>query len=306
MTDTMIHEKRRSMSRADRTLVTAIVLVASVFPVTILPSATQTPAGSDGQYSGKQGQVIVVKIPEQPAATRVEGRFLDRTIPLFSESRNGERPGYLGLLGIDMQDEPGTHELKVEVQTGEKTKQLSYNVLVMKEKFSVEHLTLPKDKVDLDEKSLARWKAEQEQVKKALAEDSRLKLWQTPFIEPVHGKKSGIFGSVRIMNGQPRNPHNGEDIGAPHGGDGEQRRSRASDCGPLLFRQRHFSRSRARPLLDVFPPVGRAGERRRSGQGRPAHRQSRCDRTRHRPASPLGRQSQRRPRESLRAPRPAV
>ena len=27
-------------------------------------------------------------------------------------------------------------------------------------------LTLPKDKVDLDEKGLARWKAEQEQVKR--------------------------------------------------------------------------------------------------------------------------------------------
>ena len=33
------------------------------------------------------------------------------------------------------------------------------------------------------------------------------------------GKRTGIFGSVRIMNGQPRNPHNGEDIGAPMGAD---------------------------------------------------------------------------------------
>ena len=33
----------------------------------------------------------------------------------------------------------------------------------------------------------------------------------------MSGKRTGIFGSVRIMNGQPRNPHNGEDIGAPLG-----------------------------------------------------------------------------------------
>ena len=38
-------------------------------------------------------------------------------------------------------------------------------------------------------------------------------------MEPVNGKRTGIFGSVRIMNGQPRNPHNGEDIGAPLGTD---------------------------------------------------------------------------------------
>ena len=30
-------------------------------------------------------------------------------------------------------------------------------------------------------------------------------------------KRTGIFGSMRIMNGQARNPHNGEDIGAPLG-----------------------------------------------------------------------------------------
>jgi murein DD-endopeptidase MepM/ murein hydrolase activator NlpD len=118
-----------------------------------------------------------------------------------------------------MQDEPGTYELSVEVKQGEQAKQLSFNVQVAKEKFAVEHLKLPKDKVDLDEKSTARWKAEQALVKQALAENSRLKLWRSNFVEPVSGKRTGIFGSVRIMNGQARNPHNGEDIGAPMGAD---------------------------------------------------------------------------------------
>ena len=133
--------------------------------------------------------------------------------------RSGEAPGYVGLLGLDMQDEPGTHELAVDIKSGDHTRHVSMNVLVVKEKFRVEHLKLPKEKVDLDEKALARWKAEQEQVKTALAEDSRFKLWQGGFLEPVGGKRTGIFGSVRIMNGQARNPHNGEDIGAPQGTD---------------------------------------------------------------------------------------
>jgi len=149
----------------------------------------------------------------------VKGMFLGRTIPFFREFRPGEPAGYLGLVGIDMQDEPGTYELAVEVRQGEQAKQLSVNILVAKENFSVEHLTLPKEKVDLDEKATARWKAEQEQVKQALAENSRLKLWRSNFLEPVNGKRTGIFGSVRVMNGKPRNPHNGEDIGAPMGTD---------------------------------------------------------------------------------------
>ncbi|MEK7351187.1 MAG: M23 family peptidase, partial [Nitrospirota bacterium] len=201
---------RMRISRLDRTLITAVLLLSSVFPVELFSNTPPAPMGHDGEYSGKQGQVLVVKVKGEEQATEVKGTFLSRTIPFFREFRPGEPAGYIGLIGIDMQDEPGTYELSVEVKQGEQAKQLSFNVQVAKEKFTVEHLKLPKDKVDLDEKSTARWKAEQAQVKQALAENSRLKLWRSNFVEPVSGKRTGIFGSVRIMNGQARNPHNGE------------------------------------------------------------------------------------------------
>ena len=207
------------ISRLDRTLIMAVVLLSSVFPVELFSHTTPTPKGLDGQYSGKQGQVLVVTVKGEEQATEVKGTFLSRTIPFFREFRPGKPAGHIGLLGIDMQDDPGTYELAVEVKQGEQAKQLSFNVLVAKEKFAVEHLNLPKEKVDLDEKAVARWKAEQEQVKQALVENSRLRLWHSDFLEPVNGKRTGIFGSVRIMNGKPRNPHNGEDIGAPLGTD---------------------------------------------------------------------------------------
>jgi murein DD-endopeptidase MepM/ murein hydrolase activator NlpD len=216
---TALNQTHVRISRLDRTLITAVVLLSSVFPVELFSNTPPAAKGLDGQYSGKQGQVLVVTVKGEEQATEVKGTFLSRTIPFFREFRPGEPPGYIGLLGIDMQDDPGTYELAVEVKQGEQAKQLSFNVLVAKEKFAVEHLTLPKEKVDLDEKSVARWKAEQQSVQQALAENSRLKLWHSNFIEPVNGKRTGIFGSVRIMNGQPRNPHNGEDIGAPMGAD---------------------------------------------------------------------------------------
>ena len=216
---TALKQAHLRVSRLDRTVIMAVVLLSSVFPVELFPNTPPPPKGLDGQYSGKQGQVLVVKVKGEEQATEVKGAFLSRTIPFFKEFRPGEPAGHIGLLGIDMQDDPGTYELAVEVKQGEQSKQLSFNVLVAKEKFAVEHLKLPKEKVDLDEKSVARWKAEQEQVKQALAENSRLKLWHSNFVEPVNGKRTGIFGSVRIMNGKPRNPHNGEDIGAPMGAD---------------------------------------------------------------------------------------
>lgn len=170
-------------------------------------------------YRGKQGQIVVVKVPADDTVTQVRGKFLGRTIGFFQESRPDEPKGFVGLLGLDMQDEPGTHELTVTISHGEQSRSLNYAIVVVKEKFRVEHLKLPRDKVDLDEEGLTRWKTEQQSVQEALAVDSQARLWQQGFVEPVSGKRTGIFGSVRIMNGQPRNPHNGEDIGAPLGTD---------------------------------------------------------------------------------------
>lgn len=214
-----LKQRYGSLSRLDRVVVMGILLLASVFPVELFPNTIAPPKGADGQYSAKQGQVVVIRLPDIPAATKVVGHFRGRSIPMFPDpDRNGES-GYVGLLGIDLQDEPGTHELKVDIQTGESIRRRSINVLVVKEQFAVEHLKLPKDKVDLDDKAAARWKAEQDQIRKALAEESAMRLWQTGFVEPVRGRRTGIFGSVRIMNGQARNPHSGEDIGAPTGTD---------------------------------------------------------------------------------------
>ncbi|MEK6786930.1 MAG: M23 family metallopeptidase [Nitrospirota bacterium] len=212
-----LHHRRHAV--VGPSVLAVLVLFASSLFVDLMPGFVPTAQGADGHYSGKQGQIIVVKVPTDDAVAQLQGKFLGRSIRFFPDPRLEEPKGFVGLLGIDLQDEPGSHELTVEAQSGESRQTFRYQVLVQKEKFHVEHLTLPKDKVDLDDKAVARWKAEQEQVKTALATDSQAKLWQPSFVEPVNGRRTGIFGSVRIMNGQPRNPHNGEDISAPLGTD---------------------------------------------------------------------------------------
>jgi len=202
----------RKKNRSDVRAIFAVVLLASVFPVGPLPGSPRDLRGTDGQYSGKQGQVLVVKVPVSGEPREVVGRFLGRLVLFFPA-----RSEYVGLLGIDMQDVPGTHELAVDVASPEGPKKLSYNVLVMKEKYPVQRLTLPKDQVDLDDESLVRVKAEQEQVRTVLDVVSKGRFWQGRFIEPVSGAVSGAFGRVRIINGQSRSPHNGEDIAAPLG-----------------------------------------------------------------------------------------
>lgn len=197
-------------------ILTAAILLASVFPVDLFPNAPHEIQGADGQYSGKQGQVLLIQVPAGSHVAGVTGRFLGRTIPFFTAP--GGRSGMVaGLLGIDMQDRPGMHELMVEVRERDTTRHLSYSVLVLKEKYPVQHLTLPSEKVDLDEENLVRVKTEQEQVKSILQGMSRERMWDGPFVEPVQGETAGAFGRTRVINGQARSPHNGEDITAPLG-----------------------------------------------------------------------------------------
>lgn len=204
----------RMQRRPDLWAIVFVVVLSSVFPVDLFPGGPRGQHGTDGQLSGKQGQVLFVHVPVVAQPNEIVGRFLGRRVPFFQGAS-----GPVGLLGIDMQDVPGTHELSIDVSGAQGTKRLSYNVLVIREKYPVQHLTLPKDKVDLDEESLIRVKAEQEQVKTTLAELSPERFWEGGFVEPVHGTVSGAFGRVRVINGQARSPHNGEDIAAPLGAD---------------------------------------------------------------------------------------
>lgn len=205
--------------RFDIVAIIGIVLLTSIFPVDLLTSAPPEPHGTDGQFSGKQGDVVVVRVPAESSTTAVTGKFLNRTVPFFMDGTAGPRRSFIGLVGIDLQDAPGTHELVLDVASLSGRRRLSFHILVVKEKRSVQHLTLPKDKVDLDDESVVRVKSEQAQVRAVLEAVSAQRLWASNFVRPVDGPVTGAFGRQRIINGQAKNPHNGEDIAAPLGAD---------------------------------------------------------------------------------------
>lgn len=58
---------------------------------------------------------------------------------------------------------------------------------------------------------------EAELVREARATDSDLTGFLEGFIWPAEGPISGVYGSQRIYNGQPRSPHYGVDVAAPKG-----------------------------------------------------------------------------------------
>lgn len=163
---------------------------------------------------GKQGEVLYLTLVADGAPVSVLGRFQDRTVPFFKTGRPGE---FAALVGIDLADEPAPVDLKADITYSEGLRQRVFRVDVAAEHFRVQAMTLPKDQVDPDAAAMKRIIVEKEKVKAVFAAFTSERFWTGDFIVPVEGSPTGAFGSKRILNGQPRNQHNGEDISAPLG-----------------------------------------------------------------------------------------
>ncbi len=76
---------------------------------------------------------------------------------------------------------------------------------------------VPKRTVDVPESALTRIRKEVKLTKAARKVDTTRQDFLQEFIWPARGIISGVYGSRRFYNGQPRRPHFGVDIAAPQG-----------------------------------------------------------------------------------------
>lgn len=76
---------------------------------------------------------------------------------------------------------------------------------------------LPQEKVEPNADDLKRIKAEQKRINAARARFTEQAFAFDDFTWPAIGPISGVYGSQRILNGQPRRPHFGVDVAAPAG-----------------------------------------------------------------------------------------
>lgn len=76
---------------------------------------------------------------------------------------------------------------------------------------------LPPRQVTPDPESLERIRREAGQVRKARERLDARTDFAEGFVWPVHGPVTGVYGSQRILNGEPRSPHWGVDLAASTG-----------------------------------------------------------------------------------------
>ena len=89
---------------------------------------------------------------------------------------------------------------------------------IARRQWSVQNITgLPPAQVTPDAEALARIARERERLGQARATDSARTDFSRGFQWPARGRISGVYGSQRVLNGQPRQPHLGLDVAAPVG-----------------------------------------------------------------------------------------
>ncbi|RUO34926.1 M23 family metallopeptidase [Aliidiomarina soli] len=89
---------------------------------------------------------------------------------------------------------------------------------VASREFNIQRIEgLPQQTVTPDPAAQERIRAENQQVAQARQVRSKMTYFTGPYAWPAEGRISGVYGSQRILNGEPRAPHWGIDIAAPTG-----------------------------------------------------------------------------------------
>ena len=151
------------------------------------------------------GDIVIVTVKGMTGP--VDGTFNGKKLYFLASNK-----AFTAVLGIDLFTEPGAYTLDITAQD----KVLSRPVTVVKKKYPVQKLKLPKDMVELSPENEARAEREQKKVA-AIWPNETERLWNGSFINPREGKISTKFGLRRIINGVAKNPHSGVDVAAEEG-----------------------------------------------------------------------------------------
>ena len=178
---------------ARRILLTILFLIAASFPAWAVELSFSGLFAQGGLVVGKTVPGSTVSVDGSPVRVSPDGEFL---------------------IGFD-RDAGSAVEIHVTDPSGNSEVR---RMAVADRDFPVQRIDgLPPKQVTPDPETLKRIRAEGALIAAARKHDTATAFFRSGFVWPVQGRISGVFGSQRILNGEPRSPHSGTDIAAPAG-----------------------------------------------------------------------------------------
>ena len=176
-----------------RTILAAVLLVSLAAPAWAEPVAIEGRLMQGGLMIGRAPPDARVTLDGKPVRVGGDGLFV------FGFGRDAGPRSELEITHPD-----GAVERRV-LEIGQRT-------------YRIERIDgLPPAMVTPPPEVLERIRREGARISAARARDSHTRWFADGFIRPTEGPISGVYGSQRILNGEPRRPHYGLDMAPPAG-----------------------------------------------------------------------------------------
>lgn len=157
-------------------------------------------------------------------APKIEGKWVQggvligKTLPEMQVEFNGRKVPVSaeGIFALGLAREASSPaKLILKNTAGD---QMTYEYPVLERKFNIQDIKgVPQQTVTPDPEQVARAQREAQMTNKARAVTHKATYYAEGFEWPLVGRISGVYGSQRIYNGVPGNPHWGVDIARPTG-----------------------------------------------------------------------------------------
>ena len=160
------------------------------------------------------GEPVRVVVTASAEAQDVGVTFLSQPVALEAGKESGTLRGWAAV-PLDAQAGPGDVEVRWS-QAGEAHRE-TRTVTIEKRTFPEQHLKVESKYVEPPPEVARRIEEERKRLQAVWAGRAPAAASLRPFVRPVPGKPTGIFGERRFFNEQPRAPHPGLDLKATTG-----------------------------------------------------------------------------------------
>ena len=174
----------------------------------VLLMGVEVSANSLPKQAAIPGGVVIVPLS---VGTLVKPKvmFRDRQVAVVQHDKK-----WVAIVGVPLNAKIGAQTLYV-TQNGKANKILFH---IEDKAYPTQHITIAdKRKVNPNKLDMTRINSESTIINAALIHWTDKSVLPFPFLWPIEGRVSGLYGRRRVFNGQSRRPHSGMDIAAPTG-----------------------------------------------------------------------------------------